>query len=250
MKYVTLIFGLYYSINCFGQSTNAISLDLSPMYSYRYFTSNENGNIKNKFIYYDSKDFRNLLDTTEYAVFGYSIGFNFTHSLKKFNIIIGINYSKTGESNKLDLNKGHQYYYNGQLISSYDGTEEFNFKNYYHHLNVPLSLSYRVFDKSLKIYVRIGSVFSYVLYRNVLKPKNYEELLTKPILKEYYASYNKFIFGLSGSIRIEKYINDKISVGIEPIINVQMTPILTIENELKQHNYNSGLIISIVKHLK
>jgi hypothetical protein len=223
---------------------------LTPIYSYRYYTSKDNGNIKQKYKFYGADILKNILDTTEFPIFGYSIGLNYIYSKKRYNFSVGINYSKYGESTKATIRKAYYVDINGNQVLAVGGEETYYFKNYYHQINIPIAFSYLVYNKPLRIFVRLGPVFSYIIKSTVTKPSYYDELIFKPGLKKDHTNSNKYLFGVLAGIKFDKRINEKTHFGIEPIFNLQMTPTLTFEKELMQYNYYGGLRISLTRRIQ
>lgn len=247
MRPLSIIFGLLYCFDCLSQTNKALSIELTPLYSYRYYKSKDNGNIKNKYLYTDANTVKKHADSLEQSILGYSLGVNYIFIKKKYNFSLGLYYTNSGETERIKI--AHTKYSEDSLIYLVK-EENFNFRNTYHQINFPCSFYYPILNEKLNVYVRIGAVISYVAKRTVRKPEYYNEIpeTLKPVTKEYFAHYNAFLFGFTGGIKFEKKINNTLSWGIEPIFNIQVTPTLSFEKELMQYNYYGGLAFSIAKN--
>jgi hypothetical protein len=248
-KFITILTGLLISLSTLGQVSHSISFNLRPLISYRYLNSNDNGNIKNKYIYFDATQLKNRFDTLDQPMFNYGIAFNYNLEMKKITLTTGIEYIRVGEFNEMTLMKGYTDTISGNIVHVYDGYGDFKFKYLYNYLCLPLKFSYKLIHKSWEFSFQWGVNINFLIHYQTIYPDNLNQLFAEPFIKPDITSENKFVFGATGGISLTKQLNDKYSLTIAPDFFLQLTPSMTIEKELRQHNYYGGLNIGIKRKI-
>ena len=247
-KLLTLII-VFCSFNAIGQPVSSFGIALTPTYSYRFLCSENNDNIKNKYVYLDDLQIKGLLDSVEFSTFNYSVGLKYNLKFKRLVFTTGLYFLKTGEVEKRTYPTGHFEGSSSHPTVVFDGEKDFEFKYSYEYLTIPIKFNYLIVDKNIKVSTGLGINANILINKETKKPDNLDQLLFVPVLKNEYSQTKDFVTGIIGEFSIEKELSHGLTVFISPEFYLQMTPSLTIEDELKQYNYHYGLTFGIMKRI-
>lgn len=244
IRLLIIFFGLLYSSSLVAQSSYFFSIETTPLVSYRHIKSDGNGNFENRYGI-SAEKYKNKLDTIECPIFGFSAGFRFNLKAKKFIFSFGWDVKQLGERSNQILPKGHYEQFAGNMILVYDGPGDFKYRHLYTYIGLPMRISYQIMNKKFKVNLIGEGSLNYLVRHYDHDPDNVDELYFTPHLKSDYAVFNKRIFGIKFGFNCTKRLNGKYEIFIQPNYFINITPDLSIENELYQYNYCAGLTLGL-----
>lgn len=212
----------------YGQSKFSIGLVFSPQYSYRALHAKSDC--------VSCEDLIFIRDTMEKAKFGYSAGYNFGYQIKeRISISFGISFSDKGEKQMCAV----AYY---DTLPFYVITPIYHEVVYkYKFLDFPVEINYKFPLKNFNLIMLICVSPNFFLSKNaIFKPKLYrEKLFLDSVTKDKNLDFNPVNFSVIVGVGLE-YVNKKMSFGVYPKFNRDLTPSALLFDKIKQCQYSLG----------
>lgn len=239
-----ITFFTYYnglSQDLFNSKGFKIGINFSPELGYRTLIIGDTSNIH-------IDDLKRDRDNWEKPTFLFTTGLFSEYRFNKLlSVKLGVHYTQKGLLSKtLGVGQG---FYEGS------NDEYIIYKHTYHHIGIPVSASFYLFNSSkVELFASLGGQFDFLFYGSWisrLKLSGEEEKIIsqqEKIKKENDAGYNKFFPSVTASIGMDWKIGEKSTLRIEPIYRRTLTPLDN--SELITYHYNLGMNISYIYLIK
>ena len=229
------------SQDLFNSKGIKIGINFSPELGYRTLIIGDTTNIH-------VDNLKSDRDNWENPTFVFTSGIFSEYRFNRFlSAKLGVHYTQKGHMSKtLGVGPG---FYEGS------NDEYLIYKHTYHHIGIPVSSSFYLFNKSkIGIFASLGCQFDFLFFGSWvsrLKLSGEEEKIIsqqEKIKKENDAGFNKFFPTVTASIGMDWIIGEKSTLRIEPIYRRTLT---ALDNSvLHEYHYNLGLNISFLYLVK
>jgi len=234
-RFTFLIFFTILGLNINAQSKLFISVDISPILSYRCYKigdySKETSTFPSGKVIFDA--FKQQFDSIEESRPGFQVSFNLGYLITdKFSILAGFQYKNIGINMKPSYFRSGAYYIDGQSVPIYTSSTYGKQYTSFNYFGIPLNLQYKVFSfAKFNVGLNVGCSFDFLLSHKTIDIK----MGPSSVTKESYSSYPSIAMNLQGGIPIGYMINDKVEVFIMPQYATYLTP--NVKFNLNVSNY-------------
>ena len=225
-RFTFFIFLTISGLNINAQSKLFVSVDVSPILSYRGYKvgdySKETSTFPSGKVIFDT--FKQQSDSIEESRHGFQVSFNLGYFITdKFSIQSGFQYKNIGINMKPTYFPTGAYIIDGQSVPIYTNSSTNEIKQYtsFNYFGLPLNLQYKVFSfAKFNVGLNVGCSFDFLLSHKTIEIKMNRSSVTK----ESYSSYPSIAMSIQGGIPIGYMINDKFEVFIMPQYATYLTP--------------------------